>query len=183
MSRKNNSNQDFLKIYMDTINELRENGKVFSQQNPDLAPYLDLSYRKSNDPETERLIESFAYMFAQVEHKSILAQNDYALNFIDHMFPELISPIPALTVLKITPEKSFFSKEKINFMIPKSTLFSVKNQNGFECQFSSTQEISVSCFNILNSSFIDSSSNKEDICKHKKAFVVNFESMLPLSVN
>ncbi len=177
------SNQDFLKIYMDSINELRENGKVFSQQNPDLAPYLDLSYRKSNDPETERLIESFAYMFAQVEHKSILAKNDYALNFIDHMFPELISPIPALTVLKITPEKSFFSKEKINFMMPKSTLFSVKNQNGFECQFSSTQEISVSSFNILNSSFIDSSLNKEDICKHKKAFVVNFESMFPLSVN
>lgn len=177
------SNQSFLKIYMNALEELRENGRIFSHQNPDLAPYLDLSYRKSNDPETERLIESFAYMLSQVEHKSILAQNDYALNFIEHIFPELISPIPAMTVVKVTPEKSFFSKEKINFMVPKSSLFTAKNQAGFTCSFSVTQETQVSCFNIVNTNIVDSSISKEDIGKHKKAFVINFETTVPLTIN
>ena len=177
------SNQDFLKIYMNTIDELRSNGKVFSQQNPELAPYLDLSYRKSNDPETERLIESFAYMFAQVEHKSVLAQNEYALNFIDHIFPELISPIPAMTVLKISPQKSFFSTEKTEFKVPKSTMFSVKNQTSVECLFSTSQDMSMSCIEIENVNYIDTSISKEDIGKHKKAFLLTFNVPFEFSIS
>lgn len=177
------SNQDFLKIYINTIDELRSNGKIFSQQNPELAPYLDLSYRKSNDPETERLIESFAYMFAQVEHKSVLAQNEYALNFIEHIFPELIAPIPAMTVLKVFPQKSFFSKEKINFIVPKFTMFSVKNQSAVECSFSTSQEMTMSCFHLVSVSYIDSALSKENIGKHKKAFLLTFEVPFPIAVN
>jgi type VI secretion system protein ImpG len=177
------NNQDFLKIYMDIINNLRENGKVFSQQNPELAPYLDLSYRKSNDPETERLIESFAYMFAQVEHKSVLAQNDYAVNFIDHIFPELITSIPALTVLKVIPEKSFFSNEKLSFIVPKLTSFSVKNQSAVECLFSTSQEMPITCLDITSTRYIDSNTSKEDIGKNKKAFILNFESSAPFAVS
>lgn len=178
-----NGNQEFLEIYMKIIEDLRENGRVFAEQNPDLAPYLDLSYRKSHDPETERLIESFAYMFAQIEHNSILAKNEYALNFVNQLFPELIMPIPALTVLKIISEKSSFSTENPRYMIPKGTLFSTKNQNGHECIFSSVQESSISCFNIISSSFIDSSIAKEEISYHKKAFVLNFESDISLNIN
>ena len=177
------SNQEFIKVYIDIIEELRENGRIFSQQNPDLAPYLDLSFRRSNDPETERLIESFAYMFAQVEHKSYLAQNDYILNFIEHIFPELILPIPALTVLKVKPDKSIFNKNKISFNVPKLTKFSTRNKDNLDCQFVSTQDMPISCFNITNSSFVDSSINKEDIFKNKKAIVVNFETNIPLNIS
>ncbi|APJ03193.1 type VI secretion system baseplate subunit TssF [Silvanigrella aquatica] len=179
----NYSNQNFLKLYLNSLDNLRTNGRIFSQQNPDLAPYLDLSYRKSNDPETERLIESFAYMFAQVEHKSILAQNDYALNFIDHLFPELVSPLPALTVLKVTPEKSYFTKDKLKFIVPKSTLFSAKNQNGVRCQFTSCQESQISPIHITQSQFIDSSLNKENIGKNKKALAISFETSIHYNVS
>ncbi|KAB8031908.1 type VI secretion system baseplate subunit TssF [Fluviispira multicolorata] len=174
------SNQDFLKIYIDTLDELRKNGRLFSQQNPDLAPFLDFSYRKSNDPETERLIESFAYMKAQVDYKSFLAKSDYAINFIDHIFPELVSPIPGMTILKIQPAKSFFKKDKYQFKIDKDTLFFSKNVDDEECLFSATQDTNISCCEVKNYRYIDVNTSKEDIYGFKKAFVFDIESSLPI---
>jgi hypothetical protein len=176
------SNQDFLGIYINILEELRENGKIFSQQNPELAPYLDLSYRKSNDPETERLIESFAYMFAQVEHKSLMAQNDYSINFIQNIFPELISPLPALTILKLIPEKNSFNKEKNSISIPKNTLFTALNQNNIQCKFSSIHEMIISCLSINKSHYIDSNNSSQNIYSNRRAFVLNLETIQPLEL-
>ncbi|MGY3803920.1 type VI secretion system baseplate subunit TssF [Pigmentibacter ruber] len=173
------SNQEFLRHYINIIDELRENGKVFSKQNPDLAPYLDLSYRKSNDPETERLIESFAYMFAQIEHKSVLALNDYAINFIDKLFPELISPVSALTVLKLTPELNSF-KNTNQLLLPKNTKFSAFNQEKFECQFSSTQEMPLFPFRIESTSIVNFNQYQRFSSPHTKAFSIDFQLKKPL---
>ncbi len=173
------SNQEFLRHYISIIDELRENGKVFSQQNPDLAPYLDLSYRKSNDPETERLIESFAYMFAQIEHKSVLALNDYAINFIEKIFPELISPLSALTVLKLSPDLSNF-KNSFTTKIPKNTRFSGYNQDHFECHFSTTQEMSLLPMNIESSRIVNLNEFQKFSPPQSKAFAIDLQLKKPI---
>ncbi|BBH52463.1 type VI secretion system baseplate subunit TssF [Fluviispira sanaruensis] len=175
------SNQDFLKIYTDTLEELRSNGRIFSEQNPDIAPYLDFSFRKSNDPETERLIESFAYMKAQVDYKSFLAKSDYAINFIEHIFPELVSPTPGLTILKILPSMSFFKKEISQFKIEKDTVFSTSNSDEEECLFSSTEDTYISCCEIKNFRYADINSSTENIYGYKKAFIFEIESSIPIT--
>jgi type VI secretion system protein ImpG len=157
MSKKNDGT-NFLNTYLNTLNSLRNNGKIFSQENPEIAAHLNLAFRQSNDPETERLIESFAYMFANVENKSSLYRFEYFTNFIEGVFPELNNKIPALTVLKIDPEKSFFTNDKSNLNIPKNTLFSCKNSNGNNCFFTSIDseilpatKLVSSCFQEINS--------------------------------
>lgn len=176
------SNQEFLRHYLNIMDELRENGKIFSQQNPDLAPYLDLSYRKSNDPETERLIESFAYMFAQIEHKSFLALNDHIINFIEKIFPELISPLPAFTVLTVTPEMSAF-KDSFVAKIPQGTKFSTVNQDNFECHFSTTQTVPILPMSIQSTKIVNFNQFQKHESGLTKAFVLDFILKKPIARN
>lgn len=96
----NVSNAFFLKTYLNLLSRLRESGSIFAKQNPEIAPYLDMTHRQSADPEIERLIESFAFMAAQVEYKSLLAQNEYLLQFIENILPEITQPVPGLAMVK-----------------------------------------------------------------------------------
>ncbi|WP_338637152.1 type VI secretion system baseplate subunit TssF [Spirobacillus cienkowskii] len=177
MSKKNDSS-NFLNTYLNTLNNLRNNGKIFSQENPEIASHLNLAFRQSNDPETERLIESFAYMFANVESKSFLFRNEYFTNFIEGFFPELNNKIPALSVLKISLDKSIFSKEKFVEKIPKSTLFSCKNSNGINCFFTSLDPEILPASMLVNSNFKEINS-----ITSRHAIELNFEMFCPVSVS
>src|SRR5205823_5128632 len=117
------SNASFLKTYLNLLSRLREGGSVFAKQNPELAPYLDMTTRKSSDPEIERLIESFAFMLAQVEHKSTLSQNEYLIQFIENILPEITQPIPGLVIAKCHVDKKIFEDIQAEVILDSQSLF------------------------------------------------------------
>ncbi|MBX9703888.1 MAG: type VI secretion system baseplate subunit TssF, partial [Silvanigrellaceae bacterium] len=71
MNNEIHEDDNFSRIFREQLDVLRVYGAKFAQENPDLAPYLETGHRKNHDPETERLIESFAFMIAQLETKII----------------------------------------------------------------------------------------------------------------
>ena len=96
--------------YLRMLKGLREDGKEFSKKYPDIASMLDINSQRSMDPETERIIESFAYMASQVDIKIEDNYFKFLENFATNLFPEVITPIPAYTILQMSQTEQ--QKEK-----------------------------------------------------------------------
>ena len=109
--------------YLKILKQLREDGKVFSKENPEIAHLLDFNPQRSNDPETERMIESFAYMYADIDYKIENTYSNFQENFARSLFPEIVSPVPASTILKLKPNLGALKKKPDGLLIKKGTDF------------------------------------------------------------
>lgn len=173
----NLSNPYFLKTYLNLLSRLRESGSVFSKQNPEVAPYLDMTHSKSADPEIERLLESFAFMAAQVEYKSILSQNEYLIQFIENILPEITQPIPGLALIRCSvSDRVFTEKQESEIILDAQTQLSYTHSDGQSFYFSSPVDYTLSAIKIKNAVFVTSTSTKEKLYSHRRAIILNTES-------
>ena len=116
--------------YLRMLKNLREDGQVFSKKYPDIARTLDINAQKSTDPETERLIESFAYMASQVDMKIEDNYFKFLENFSVNLFPEVVTPIPAYTILRVHQSESQKAENTIHgYTLSQGTYFKVKLKN------------------------------------------------------
>lgn len=63
--------KNFLNYYHDELLSLREKGGIFAKKHPNIAEKLDIKNGESSDPQTERIIESVAFMAAKLHQKLI----------------------------------------------------------------------------------------------------------------
>lgn len=178
----NLSNPSFLKTYLNLLSRLRESGSVFAKQNPEIAPYLDMTHSKSADPEIERLIESFAFMAAQVEYKSNLSQNEYLIQFIENILPEITQPIPGLALVKCSVhDKTFIEAQNHEVLLDAQTQLSFMHSDGQSFYFSLPNDAVLSAIKLKNCFFATSTSTKENLYNNRRAIVLNFESCLAIN--
>jgi len=181
MSR-DSSNAFFLKTYLNLINQLRESGTTFAEQNPEVAPYLDIRSIQGSDPEIERLIESFAFMIAQVEHKSILSQSEYLLQFIENILPEVTQPVPGLVMGHIKAERDFFIDDDKKPIINSGTRLKTTHTDGEVFYFSNPLDYELSQIQIKNVEVVKSSATSKNLYQHKRALIFEAVSLLPLNI-
>lgn len=180
----NLSNPYFLKTYLNLLSRLRESGSVFSKQNPEVAPYLDMTHSKSADPEIERLIESFAFMAAQVEYKSNLSQNEYLIQFIENILPEITQPIPGLAMVKCAlSDKNFTEAQDHEVILDTQTQLSHVHADGQSFYFSSPTDFVLTAIKVKNALFATSTSTKENLYNNRRVIVLNFESCVSINRN
>lgn len=63
---------DFLRHYLEELSYLRELGQQFAHRHPKVAARLELQSGECPDPHVERLIESFAFLTARIDRKSVV---------------------------------------------------------------------------------------------------------------
>lgn len=182
MSREDHSNPHFLKTYLNLLSRLRESGSIFSKQNPEVAPYLDMTHSKSADPEIERVIESFAFMAAQVEYKSNLSQNEYLIQFIENILPEITQPIPGLTLIKCSlNDREFIEKKDHEIILDAQTQLSYTHSDGQSFYFSSPNDYILSSIKVKKAFLATSTSTKENLYNNKLAIVLEVGSCVPIN--
>lgn len=95
--------ESLLKYYQDELSYLRNQGLEFAKSYPKIASRLRLGPGNTEDPFVGRLLESFAFLTARVQHKL-----DNQLNVVSHailnlLYPNYLAPVPSFTTLQFTP--------------------------------------------------------------------------------
>ena len=92
--------KNILNYYQEEITFLREKGKKFALKYPAIADKINFDGNRSNDPHTERIIESFAFMVAQINAKIDYNAEDLAYYLLTGLYPGITAVFPPCSVVQ-----------------------------------------------------------------------------------
>jgi type VI secretion system protein ImpG len=115
-------NPDLLNYYQQELESLQKNGADFAKRYPKLAGHLQTQNLAQADPHLARLVESVAFMNAQVRHKlddefSILSDG-----LFDILQPAYHQPLPAMVIAQFKPQPDLTQAAIIARHTPVETL-------------------------------------------------------------
>ena len=125
--------EKFLQYYRDELSYLRNAGQLFAKKYPKIARRLDFNEKESNDPHTERLLESFAFMAARLHQKVDDRFPEIATALLDVLYPHLTSPIPSMGIAQF--QWDLIKKSAVGYTIPSRTHLSSEAEEGMLCRF------------------------------------------------
>lgn len=133
MQAKSNEN-DLLDYYARELVYLREQGHDFSQRYPKVAARLDYHGTESQDPHTERLIESFAFLAARLHRDLDTEFPQVASSLLENLCPTMLAPLPSMTVVEFGLPAGE-GKVTSGLRIPAHTSLVAAAETGEECRF------------------------------------------------
>ena len=89
-----------LPYYERELSLLRELSGEFSRRYPKIAGRLQLEGDQCEDPHTERLIESFAFLASRIHKKLDDEYPEVAASFLDVLYPHYLRPIPSSSIVQ-----------------------------------------------------------------------------------
>ncbi len=122
----------FNKYFQDELNYLRQLGADFARTYPALAPMLA---DRGGDPDVERLLEGVAFLTGRVRQKLDDELPELMLAVSSLLFPQLIRPLPASSVLELTPIPGVMRERRI---LPRGAEFDSVPVDGTRCRFTTT---------------------------------------------
>ena len=132
---------DFLGYFERELSFMREMGGEFARKYPKIAGRLLLEPDKCEDPHTERLIESFAFLCARIHRKIDDDFPEITQSLLNVLYPYCTNPIPSLSVVKFEP----LSKNipETGYLIGKGTALFSKPAGGVPCQFTTAYPVTL----------------------------------------
>lgn len=128
----------FNKYFQDELTYLRELGREFSQAYPTLAPLLA---DRGVDPDVERLLEGVAFLTGRIRQKLDDELPEFLQSLGALLFPHLMRPLPASTILEIAPVANALREAQ---MVKAGTEFASVPIDGVACTFRSTMDCLIS---------------------------------------
>jgi type VI secretion system protein ImpG len=128
----------FNKYFQDELAYLRELGREFSQAYPTLAPLLA---DRGVDPDVERLLEGVAFLTGRIRQKLDDELPEFLQSLGSLLFPHLMRPLPATSILEITPVANALRETHV---VKAGTEFASVPVDGIPCTFRSTTDCTLS---------------------------------------
>ncbi|QRN40878.1 MAG: type VI secretion system baseplate subunit TssF [Neisseriaceae bacterium] len=100
-------NNEFLDFYNEELYYLREIGKEFARENPQVAQYLGMYSDEIQDPFVERLLEGTAFLSARVQQKLSNEQPEIAVQMLSRLAPLWYTPTPSISMIAIEPDLTY----------------------------------------------------------------------------
>lgn len=119
----------FNKYFQDELAYLREMGREFSAAYPALAPMLA---ERGGDPDVERLLEGFAFLTGRIREKLDDELPELMLTVAQLLFPQLVRPLPATSILEFSPLASALREARV---IPAGSEVQSVPVDGTRCRF------------------------------------------------
>ncbi|APX13811.1 type VI secretion system baseplate subunit TssF [Tateyamaria omphalii] len=94
----------FLDFYNSELDALRRRAARFAAAHPKIAARLRLSDDAADDPNIERLIQSFSYTAARVRQKLEDGLPELTDGLLETLYPHYLAPQPAFTILSLSPD-------------------------------------------------------------------------------
>lgn len=138
--------KNFLDYYHNELLFLRKKGGVFAKKHPNIAEKLDIKNGESSDPQTERIIESVAFMAARLNQKIDSNAQNIAFFLLYALYPNLVNIFSPCGIAKIEYDKNLSRPDKL--LIKKDTALFINSKNNVECQFRTIYPITLYPINI-----------------------------------
>jgi len=124
---------ELLAYYEKELAFIRQMGAEFSKEHPKIAGRLGINDDIVEDPHVSRLIESFAYLNARIQHKLDDDFPELSDALLNVLFPHYLRPIPSLSIVQFTPDREQLES---TYTIPKETPLETEQYQGESCIFS-----------------------------------------------
>lgn len=124
---------EILKYYEQELTFVRKMGEEFARKYPKVAARLQLEPGKCEDPNTERLIEAFAFIAGRI-HKKI--EDDFpeiTESLLNIIYPHYTRPIPSMSVIDFKTIKKSVPPE--GYRLDKGIALYSKPVGGMPCRF------------------------------------------------
>ena len=124
---------ELLSYYEKELAFIRQMGSESAKEHPKIAGRLGINDDIVEDPHVSRLIESFAYLNARIQHKLDDDFPELSDALLNVLFPHYLRPIPSVSVVQFTPDNEQLES---SYTIPKQTLIQTDQFQGESCIFS-----------------------------------------------
>lgn len=142
-------NDELLKYYNRELAFVRHLGKDFSEKYPKVAGRLKLNEDNIEDPHVSRLIESFAFLTANIRQKLDDSFPELTNALLGQMLPDYQAPIPSFSILKLEAE----NLSTTGVVIPRKSLAETNVEEMKQCKFQTCYETYLWPVEITNAQF------------------------------
>jgi type VI secretion system protein ImpG len=130
----NSQKDELLRAYQRELTWLRGAGAEFAATYPQQAERLRLGAQETGDPHVERLIESFAFLTARVQHSFDRDLPELTTSLLGQLAPHLIQSRPSLSIACFEPDPGT-SIPPEGHLIPRDTQLLGDLRTGQTCRF------------------------------------------------
>ena len=142
---------ELLPYYEKELAFIRQLGAEFADEHPKIAGRLGINTDTIDDPHVSRLIESFAYMNARIQHKIDDDFPELSDALLNVLFPHYQRPIPSMSIVNLkADEEQLESPYKIN----KDTLLETEPFQGETVRFSTAYDTELLPIKVKSASLI-----------------------------
>lgn len=150
---RSSAETDLLPFYQRELAYLRNAGAAFAARYPRLAARLELGEGEATDPHVERLIESFAFLTARLQHKIERDFVEIPAALLAVLHPYLAEPVPPLAIARVTvdPDQGNFEK---GYSIPRDTALFTQTDDGETCRFRTAYPLTLWPVTVAEAGFV-----------------------------
>lgn len=112
---------------------IRQLSQDFARQYPAAASQLLLEPNRSADPHVERMIESFAFLTAQIQTKLDDEFPELTDSLLSVLYPHYLAPIPSMAIVQFELDPANAQPEGVR--IDRHTQLHTQKVDGVACQF------------------------------------------------
>jgi len=142
---------ELLPYYEKELAFIRQLGAEFSKENAKIAGRLGINAETIEDPHVSRLIESFAYLNARIQHKLDDDFPELSDSLLNVLFPHYQRPIPSMSIIQFTADEEQLDT---SYNLPENTLLETDLFQGERCNFSTIYSIEMLPINVSSASVI-----------------------------
>ncbi|HEX8393369.1 MAG TPA: type VI secretion system baseplate subunit TssF [Longimicrobium sp.] len=125
---------NLLDYYLAELAWLRRAGGEFAQAHPKVAARLQLGAHESQDPHVERLIESFAFSTARLQHALEVETPGISSALLDVLQPNYLAPVPPVAIAEFVADPTQ-GRSTAGFTVPAGTPLVAQPREGDACRF------------------------------------------------
>lgn len=128
---------ELLPYYEKELAFIRQMGAEFSRENPKIASRLGINAETIEDPHVSRLVESFAYLNARIQHRLDDDFPELSDALLTTLFPHYQRPIPSMTIVHFEPDPD---QLEAPYTVPRGTLMDTRSFKGENCRFATAYD-------------------------------------------
>jgi type VI secretion system protein ImpG len=125
---------ELLHYYERELTFLRQMGAEFAEKYPKVAGRLLLEPTRSEDPHVERLMQTFAFLTARVQHKIDDEFPEVTDALLNVLYPHYLAPIPSMSVVQFVPDPQR-GKLTNGYTVERGTVLYSQPVHGTPCRF------------------------------------------------
>ncbi len=142
---------ELLPYYEKELAFIRQMGAEFAKEHPKIAGRLGISTDTIEDPHVSRLIESFAYLNARVQHKLDDDFPELSDALLGILFPHYQRPIPSMAIVQLVPNQE---QLEASYILPAQTILETEQFQGENCRFTTVYETELLPLQVKDASLV-----------------------------
>ena len=142
---------ELLPYYEKELAFIRQMGAEFAKEHPKIAGRLGISSETIEDPHVSRLIESFAYLNARIQHKLDDDFPELSDALLTILFPHYQRPIPSMAIVQFVADDEQLDA---SYQLPKNTLLETEQFQGENCRFSTVYNTELLPLSVVDANLI-----------------------------